>query len=72
MKERSKDTDDRPVLSKEEAERRAMRSLAQEGIHLTPSELAHRQRVVHGELTEAEYRAEVTADIEVKQRTKGD
>lgn len=69
MSERSKDADNRLPMSKEEAERRAMRSLAQEGIRLTPSELAHRQRVVRGELTEEGYRTEVTADIEAKQRT---
>lgn len=54
------------AMSKAEAERRAMRSLAQEGIELTEAELAERQLVVSGEISEQEYRDRVIADIKAR------
>ena len=50
-----------PMMSAAEADRRARRSNEQEGLHLTPFLRELRERVVRGEMTEAEYRAEVTA-----------
>ena len=50
-----------PTVSVAEADRRARRSNEQAGLYLPPFARALRERVVRGEMTEAEYRAEVIA-----------
>lgn len=50
-------------------ESRSLHDLALEGIYLTPDELAVRERVMLGEITEEEYRAMVREEtLEMVQR----